>query len=44
MYLGSYYFIIIILSGVTLSPLDSAVTVWPIVPAPDDRLLLVLLL
>jgi hypothetical protein len=23
--------------GVTLSPLDLSATVWPVVPAPDDR-------
>jgi hypothetical protein len=31
-----YFFII--LSGVRLSPLVKSATVWPIVPAPDDRL------
>jgi hypothetical protein len=35
--LRGYFFIIIILSGVRLSPLGTAATVWPIVPAPDDR-------
>jgi hypothetical protein len=31
------FFIIIILSGVKLSPLGTSATNWPIVPAPDDR-------
>jgi hypothetical protein len=30
-------FFSVILSGVRLSPLGTAATVWPIVPDPDDR-------
>jgi hypothetical protein len=33
--IGNIYFII--LSGVRVSPLGTAVTIWPIVPAPEDR-------
>jgi hypothetical protein len=32
-----FLFFLVSLGGVRLSPLGTSATIWPIVPAPDDR-------
>jgi hypothetical protein len=32
-----FFFFLVSLGGVRLSPLGTSANIWPIVPAPDDR-------